>query len=268
MGAAPEPLFDLTDQIAIVTGGGTGIGRATALLFAEHGADVVLASRRVENLERVAAEVAERGRRALVVPTDVRDPDACTALVDTAVAECGRIDILVNNAGGSQSRALEDWDLDGWHHSVELNLRSVFVLTQAVAPHMKAAGRGSIVNISSGAAEQGLPFVAPYGAAKAGVENLTLSYAAGLAPWGIRVNCIGVGAIKSEGFIRAMTKIGMDPDEVGGLSNGFGRAGLPEEIAGPILFLVSGAASFLSGQTIWVGGPPTVPGFAAPGAKA
>jgi NAD(P)-dependent dehydrogenase (short-subunit alcohol dehydrogenase family) len=267
MGTAPEPLFDLTDQVAIVTGGGTGIGRATALLFAEHGADVVLASRKRENLERVASEIVDRGRRALVVPTDVRDPDACAALVEATVDGFEHIDILVNNAGGSASRALEDWDLDGWHHSVDLNLRSVFVLSQAVAPHMKAARRGVIVNISSGAAENGLPFVAPYGAAKAGVENLTLTYAAGLAPWGIRVNCIGVGAIKSEGFIRAMTKIGMDPDDVGGRSNGFRRAGLPEEVAGPILFLVSEAASFLSGQTIWVGGPPVVPSYAAPGAK-
>jgi NAD(P)-dependent dehydrogenase (short-subunit alcohol dehydrogenase family) len=203
-----------------------------------------------------------------VVPTDVRDPDACAALVEATVDEFGRIDILVNNAGGSQSRALDDWDLAGWENSVDLNLRSVFLLSQAVVPHMKAAGRGAIVNISSGAAENGLPFVMPYGAAKAGVENLTHTYAAGLAPWGIRVNCIGVGAIKSEGFIRSMKKIGMDPDHVGGQSNGFRRAGLPEEIAGPILFLVSDAASFLSGQTIWVGGPPVVPGFAAPGAKA
>jgi NAD(P)-dependent dehydrogenase (short-subunit alcohol dehydrogenase family) len=133
---------------------------------------------------------------------------------------------------------------------------------------MKEDGGGAIVNISSGAAEHGLPFDATYGASNAGDENLTETYAAGLARWGIRVNCIGVGAVKSEGFVRAMNKIGMDPDDVGGRSNGFRRAGLPEEIAGPILFLVSEAASFLSGQTIWVGGPPVVPGYAAPGGTA
>jgi NAD(P)-dependent dehydrogenase (short-subunit alcohol dehydrogenase family) len=257
-------MFDLTGQVAIVTGGGTGIGRATALVFAEHGADVVLASRKRENLERVAGEVEQIGRRAVVVPTDVRDADACTQLVDTTISELGQIDILVNNAGGSQSRALPDWDVDGWQHSIDLNLRSVFVLSQAAAVHMIQRRQGSIVNISSGAAEHGLPFVAPYGAAKAGVENLTESFAAGLAPYGIRVNCVGVGAIKSEGFLRAMAKIGQDPDEVGGRSNGFRRAGVPEEIAWPILFLVSPAASFLSGQTIYVGGPPSVPGYAAP----
>ena len=257
-GVDAEPMFDLLDQVAIVTGGGTGIGRATALVLAEHGADVVVASRRRENLERVAAEVEARGRRALVVPTDVRDVAACTALVDTTMREFGRLDILVNNAGGSQSRPLEAWDVDGWQNSIDLNLRSTFVLSQAAARCMTERGRGAIVNISSGAAERGLPFVAPYGAAKAGVENLTESFAAALAPHGIRVNCIGVGAIKSDGFIRAMERIGQDPDQVGGRSNGFGRAGRPEEIAWPILFLVSDAASFLSGETIHINGGPAV----------
>ena len=263
-GAGPEPMFDLHGQVALITGGGTGIGRATALVLAEHGVDVVLASRKEDNLERVAVEVRDRGREALVVPTDVRDADACAALVEATLATFDHLDILVNNAGGSQSRMLGDWDVDSWQQSIDLNLRSVFLLSQAAARHMMARGQGTIVNISSGAAEHGLPFVAPYGAAKAGVENLTASFAAGLAPYGIRVNCVGVGAIKSEGFLRAMARIGQDPDQVGGRSNGFGRAGLPDEIAWPILFLVSPAASFLSGQTIYVGGPPAVPGFAAP----
>lgn len=263
-GAVPEPMFNLDGQVAIVTGGGTGIGRATALVLAEHGAAVVLASRKQENLERVAGEVRERNRRALVIPTDVRDADACAALVASTLEEFGQLDVLVNNSGGSQSRNLGDWDVDSWQQSIDLNLRSVFLLSQAAARHMMSRRRGVIVNISSGAAEHGLPFVAPYGAAKAGVENLTASFAAGLAPFGVRVNCVGVGAIKSEGFLRAMQRIGQDPDEVGGRSNGFGRAGLPDEIAWPILFLVSPAASFLSGQTIYVGGPPAVPGFAAP----
>ncbi len=263
-GPTPEPMFDLHGQVALITGGGTGIGRATALVLAEHGVDVVVASRRQENLERVAREVRDRGREALVVPTDVRDADACEALVGSTLDGFGHLDILINNAGGSQSRMLGDWDVASWQASIDLNLRSVFLLSQAAAQHMMGRKQGTIVNISSGAAEHGLPFVAPYGAAKAGVENLTASFAAGLAPYGIRVNCIGVGAIKSEGFLRAMQRIGQDPDTVGGRSNGFGRAGLPEEIAWPILFLVSPAASFLSGQTIYVGGPPAVPGFAAP----
>ena len=252
--------FQLTDQIAVITGGGTGIGRATAHVLAEHGAHVVLASRRVENLERVAAEVRERGRRALVVPTDVRKPEDCRALIERTIAEFGQIDILVNNAGGSQMMPLEAWTLEGWENMIALNLRSVFLLSQAAARHMIPRRRGAIVNISSGAGETGLPYVAPYGAAKAGVNNLTRSLAAALGPHGIRVNSIAVGAIKSEGFLRAMAKAGRDPDAVGA-TNALGRAGLPEEIAWPILFLASGASSFLSGETIGVNGGPGVPGM-------
>ncbi len=250
--------FDLGGQVAVITGGGTGIGAATARLLSDHGADVVLASRRVENLERVAREVEQRGRRALVVPTDIRDPAACTALIARTVETFGQIDILVNNGGGSRMRALEDWTLEGWEDMIALNLRSVWLLSQAAAAHMVGRGRGTIVNISSGASEMGLPYVAPYGAAKAGVNNLTRSLAAGLGPHGIRVNCIAVGAVKSEGFLRAMGRAGRDPDEVGS-RNALRRAGLPDEIAYPILFLVSDASSFLSGETISVNGGPSVP---------
>jgi len=253
-----DSVFDFSGSVAVVTGGGTGIGRATARLFADHGADVVVASRRTENLEQAAAEVRERGRRALVVTTDVRDPAACTALIDRATAEFGRIDVLVNNAGGSLAMPLEEWTLEGWENMIALNLRSVFLLCQAAASPMKAQCSGAIVNISSGAGQMGLPYVAPYGAAKAGVNNLTKALASDLAPFGVRVNCIAVGAVKSEGFVRSMARIGQDPDEVGARSTATGRAGEPEEIAWPILFLASRGASYISGETIHVGGAPAV----------
>ena len=254
-----DDVFDLTGQVAVVTGGGTGIGRATANVLAAYGADVVVASRRTENLEVAAAEVRDKGKRALVVTTDVRKVEDCTGLIDRTVEEFGRIDILVNNAGGSHSMPLDQWTLDRWANMIDLNLRSVWLLSQAAAPHMIRQGSGNIVNISSGASQLGLPYVAPYGAAKAGVNNLTKTLASDLAPDGIRVNCVAVGAIKSEGFVREMQRIGRDPDDVGGRSNAQGRAGEPIEIAYPILFLVSKGASFLSGETIYVGGAPAVP---------
>ena len=257
-GRGVDDRFDLSGQVAVITGGGTGIGRAAALVLSEHGADVVLASRRVENLERVAREVESGGRRALVVPTDIRDPAACRALIDRTVEEFGQVDILVNNGGGSRMYELADWTLDAFENMIALNLRSVWLLSQAAAAHMVPRRRGTIVNISSGAGEMGLPYVAPYGAAKAGVNNLTRSMAAGLGRHGIRVNCIAVGAVKSEGFLRAMARAQRDPDEVGG-RNALGRAGMPDEIAYPILFLVSDASSFLSGETISVNGGPAVP---------
>ena len=254
IGSGSSP-FDLTDQVAVITGGGTGIGRATALAFARHGAHSVLASRREENLERVAAEVRALGRRSLVVRTDVRKLEDLDNLTRRTLEEFGRIDILVNNAGGSHQRDILEETPESYDRMLALNLRSVFFLSQYVARHMIERARGVIVNISSGAARGGLPYVSPYGAAKAAAENLTRTMAAAWGKHGIRVNCIEVGAIKSEGFLAAMEHAGADPDVVGG-ANAAGRAGWPEEVAYPILFFASEAAAYVSGQTIAVNGGP------------
>lgn len=244
--------------MAVITGGGTGIGAATAQVLADYGAKVVIASRKVENLERVAGGLRAGGHDCLVVPTDVRDADQCESLIAQSVDAFGRLDILVNNAGGSFAMPFESWTLDRWQNMIDLNLRSVWLLSIAASRPMLAAGAGAIVNISSGAGETGLPYVAPYGAAKSAVNNLTKTFAGAWTPHGIRVNCIAVGAVASEGFLASMAKAGRDPDEVGGASNAVGRAGRPEEIAHGILFLASDAASFVSGETIYFGGGPKV----------
>ena len=247
--------FDFSGRVALITGGGTGIGRATAIGFAEHGADVVLAGRKLGALEETAAMVAALGRRATVVPTDVKDAQACEALARAAQAAHGRVDFLVNNAGGSRAKDYLSWTLTDFDDMIALNLRSVWVLTRAVAPHIRAAGGGAVVNISSGASLFPVPHSSPYGAAKAAVNNLTAVMAVDLANWGIRVNCVAPGTIKSEGYVRAMDRMELDPDVAGG-QNLVRRAGLPDEIAWPILFLCSPAAGFINGETINVAGGP------------
>jgi NAD(P)-dependent dehydrogenase (short-subunit alcohol dehydrogenase family) len=247
-------MFSLEGRVAIVTGSGTGIGRATARVLAEHGADVVVAARRTEPLEETAAGIRDIGRRALVVPTDVTDADACARLVGATMEEFGQIDVLVNNAGGSLNKAPQEWTVAEWHEIVDRNLSSVWFMSQSVAAPMLERGRGAIVNISSGASFLALPQVAPYGAAKAGINSLTRSLAAAWTGGGVRVNAVACGAIKTEGYGASAKGAGQPDDAVRGPGNAIGRIGRPEEIAYPVLFLASDASSYCSGQTLWVNG--------------
>jgi NAD(P)-dependent dehydrogenase (short-subunit alcohol dehydrogenase family) len=247
--------FDLTGRVAIITGGGTGIGRGTALVLAEHGADVVLAARRTEPLESTAAEIEALGRRARTVPTDVTDPAACEALIDTTLAELGRIDILVNNAGGAETKPMSKWTDDEWQQVLALNLGSVWHLSRAAATPMLAQGRGAIVNISSGASLLAMPQAAPYAAAKAAVNNLTGSMAAAWTARGVRVNAIAVGAVRAASLVDDLARYGIDAETMGA-SNGSGRLGEPEEIGYGVLFFASDASSFCSGQTLYMHGGP------------
>lgn len=256
--------FALDGQVAIVTGGGTGIGRATAMLLAEHGATVMVASRRVENLVETCRQIEDQGGSATYCTADLRVPSDCEDLVTRTVDDLGRIDILVNNAGGSRTFAFNDWSLSDYQKTMDLNLRSVFLLSQAVTRHMVSVNEaGNIVNVSSLASSFAIPKLGPYGLAKAAVNQLTRVMAAEFGPYGIRVNCVSCGYVKTQGFVRSL-QIGpdtaRDPDAIAGQSNALGRAGTPEEIAYPILFLASSASSYLTGETVFVGGGPPISG--------
>ena len=247
--------FDLTDRVAIVTGGGTGIGRGSALVLAERGADLVLAGRRTEPLESTVAEIEALGRRALAVPTDVTSADGCQQLVDVTLDRLGRLDILVNNAGGAATKSIRSWTDAEWLDVLALNLGSVWHLSRAAAVPMLERGKGAIVNISSGASLLAMPQAAPYAAAKAGVNNLTGSMAAAWTRKGVRVNAIAVGAVRAATLIDEAERHGLDPDAIG-TTNASGRLGEPEEIGHGVLFFASDASSFCSGQTLYVHGGP------------
>ncbi len=251
--------FSLEGRVAIITGGGTGIGRGAALVLAEHGADVVLAARREEPLHATAAEIHALGRRAMAVPTDVTSPEQCERLVDSTLQEMGRVDILVNNAGGAQTKSIMKWDEDDWHTVLALNLGSVWFLSRCVARPMIEQGKGAIVNISSGASLLAMPQAAPYGAAKAAVNNLTGSMAAAWTGKGVRVNSIAVGAVRAASLLDDAERYGLDPETIG-MTNASGRLGEPEEIGYGVLFFASDASSFCSGQTLYMHGGPGAAG--------
>jgi NAD(P)-dependent dehydrogenase (short-subunit alcohol dehydrogenase family) len=247
--------FSLEGRVAVITGGGTGIGRGTALVLAEHGADVVLAGRRPDPLQATSNEVTDMGRRALAVSTDVTTAEACDALIGKTLDKFGRVDILINCAGGAETKSIMKFQEDEFEKVLTLNFKAVWHLSKAAARPMIAQGRGSIVNISSGASLLAMPQAAPYGAAKAAVNNLTGSMAAAWAKKGVRVNAIAVGAVRAATLTDDAARYGLDPEAIA-LTNGLGRLGEPDEIGYGALFFASDAASFCSGQTLYMHGAP------------
>jgi NAD(P)-dependent dehydrogenase (short-subunit alcohol dehydrogenase family) len=251
--------FSLDGRVALITGGGTGIGRGSALVLAEHGADVVLAGRRPDPLESTAKEAEALGRRAVAVSTDVTSPEACRQLVDTTLQEFGRVDILVNCAGGAETKSILKWPDDDFDRVLALNFGAVWHLSKAAARPMLEQGKGAIVNISSGASLLAMPQAAPYGAAKAAVNNLTGSMAAAWTRKGIRVNAIAVGAVNAATLTDDAARYGLDPEAIA-MTNGVGRLGEPDEIGYGVLFFASDASSFCSGQTLYMHGAPGTAG--------
>ena len=242
--------FDLSGRVAVVTGSGQGIGRAIAWGLADAGCDVVLNARRIPDLEETARGIEERGRRALIVSGDIRD--LSESLADEAMATFGRIDIWVNNVGGSDektTRSLVDTPDDIFRAQLELNLTSAFQGCKAAAKRMKPGS--AIVNISSGAGMRGSPLTGPYAAAKAGMNNLSQTLALELAP-DIRVNTVAPVPVATEGFDQVLNTAGQ-LDAIAATIP-LGRMGVPDDIAGAVLYLASDAASWVTGQLILVAG--------------
>jgi citronellol/citronellal dehydrogenase len=253
--------FDLSGRIAIVTGGGTGIGAATARVLAHHGADVVIASRTSEELEKAAAAIGDATkRRCLAVPTDVKDEDQVRRMVERTLDTFGRIDILINNAGGTRMGPLTGITTKAWDASFGLNVRSAYFCTREVGRHLVAQNSGAIVNVSSGAGLNGVKGGAHYASAKAALQMFTKVTAAEWGRYGIRANCVAVGLVASERAVEAWQVAKLDITAAT-TSVPLRRAGTPEEVANAILFFVSDAASYITGQTLAVDGGPQMGGI-------
>lgn len=249
--------FKLEGQVAVVTGAGKGIGRAIAIGLAEAGADVAVAARSADDLEKVAEEIRALGRRAIAVPTDVTSKDALENLATRTVEELGRLSIWVSNAGGlpdGTPRYLTRTPEASWDAQIELNLKSVWMGAVVAAKHMDADG-GAIINISSRAAMGGQIKNAPYGASKAAVNSLTASLSLELAPT-IRVNAVAPGPIPTENFDDSM---GIDSDEkrdqlLKQFQIPLARFGREEDIAAAVVYMASPASSWVTGQCLYVTG--------------
>lgn len=242
--------FRLDSQVAIVTGGGAGIGRAIAETFARAGAAVMVSDLKEETAARVAQEIVAAGGQAAATACDVTNEEALGHLVGLTLEKFGKLTLLVNNAGGGGPKPFE-MSMDDFTWAYKINVYSTFRLSQLCVPHMEAAGGGAILNISSMSGDNTNKNMASYGSSKAAVSHLTRNVAFDLGPKGIRVNAIAPGAIKTDALATVLTP---DIEKAMLKHTPLGRLGQPSDIAYAALYLCSPAAGWVSGQVLTVSG--------------
>jgi len=249
-------LFSLAGKKALVTGASRGIGQVIAVAFAQAGADVALTARGAAGLAATAKEIRGLGREAVEIPADLTSQETAAAVVAEAIGRLGQLDIVVNNAGGSSFLApFLETRQSGWGKVLTLNLDATMWICQAAGAHMTARGTGSVINIASVAGLAAAPFLAAYGAAKAGVVSLTKTLASEWGRTGVRVNALCPGWTATD-----LNRVLWDTPDGGQATIAnvpMGRWGKPEEMAGPAIFLASEASSFMTGQVLVVDGGQT-----------
>ena len=249
----------LAGRVAVVSGVGPGLGRSIARTLARAGADVAVAARRPEPLAAVAAELEALGARVCAVTTNVRDADQCRRLVDTAAATLGRVDVLVNNAFSEEDwrEPFDGFDPARWRDPVAVNCFGSLQLTQAAVPHLRAAGGGSVVMITTLSVKNPIPLLAGYAASKAGLTTAAQVLARELGPDRIRVNCVAPGHIRGgaldEYFAWIAGRRGVAPEDVAdeiAAANPLHHLASPDEIADAVLFFASDLSRVVTGQTL------------------